>query len=342
VVALQRGTAASLGGGVGAYLEVLGEEALLSVALRSGAAVVSPGVLPLGPLVQGELLRVLGIAAGSEAPRAPESIDSLEAAMASGRLAAKEARRQRGLGGEAPGPGSQPGVRRETLQDLEAQAQAYKENNHVIYREDFFDDATWAAILRETKRLWKSPELEANCNLDGVNRLGGYVLDHMGVESSLYHLLYGNEPFRRWVSAVNGEGEMYPSDFPIELREYGPKSKGMVCHPDLQMYATPRKDSEFAVTVDNQSPCNVSFWDASGEKHIIQTKGNSVMMVRANAAVHCVGPTNGGTRSILKFIYVGDYRKSPQFWSYTGNECDDSNPNRQVLAARRKPHGLEL
>jgi len=228
------------------------------------------------------------------------------------------------------------------LQDLEAQAQAYKENNHVIYREDFFDDATWAAILRETKRLWKSPELEANCNLDGVNRLGGYVLDHMGVESSLYHLLYGNEPFRRWVSAVNGEGEMYPSDFPIELREYGPKSKGMVCHPDLQMYATPRKDSEFAVTVDNQSPCNVSFWDASGEKHIIQTKGNSVMMVRANAAVHCVGPTNGGTRSILKFIYVGDYRKSPQFWSYTGNECDDSNPNRQVLAARRKPHGLEL
>ena len=29
---------------------------------------------------------------------------------------------------------------------------------------------------------------------------------------------------------------MWPSDFPIELREYGRESKGMGCHPDLQMY----------------------------------------------------------------------------------------------------------
>merc|ERR1711920_838120 len=120
-----------------------------------------------------------------------------------------------------------PGLRPSVLDDLPKQHAQYKANNHVIYMEDFFDAATYDAIVKETQRLWKSHDVEANCNLDGRNRLGGYVLDHSLLESSLYRLIYGNEPFRRWVSQVHGEGEMWPSDFPIEVREYGPESKGM-------------------------------------------------------------------------------------------------------------------
>jgi len=234
-----------------------------------------------------------------------------------------------------------PGVRPETLEGLDEQAKQYKANNHVIYKENFFDEATWSAIIRETQRLWKSKDIDANCNLDGKNRLGGYVLDHTTRNSSLYRLIYGNEHFRRWVSAINGEGEAWPSDFPIELREYGTESQGMMCHPDLQMYAVAKKDMEFAVTVENDSKCQVTYWDAKKKKHTVNTKGNSVMMVRANAAEHCVSPTEGGSRTILKFIYVGDYRKSDTFWHYTGNECGRDNPNRVALESRRDPEAAE-
>ncbi|CAJ1356930.1 unnamed protein product [Effrenium voratum] len=235
-----------------------------------------------------------------------------------------------------------PGVTATTLSGLAEQAKVFKGNNHIIYAEDFFNKATFAAIKEETERLWRSKDIEANCNLDGTNRLGGYILDLVPANSSLYRLVYGNDPFRQWVSAVNAEGPMWPADFPIELREYGRESKGMGCHPDLQMYKVPRKDLEFAFTVDNDSRCNVTFWDLAGKQHFVQTKPNSLMMVGVNAATHCVSSTDGGTRSILKFIYVGDYRKSNEFWYYTSNECDDQNPNRQMLADRRAQRSAEV
>lgn len=238
--------------------------------------------------------------------------------------------------GKSTETGFAPGVSATTLEKLDEQAQTYKANKHVIYKPNFFDAATWQAIVNETKRLWKSHDLEGNCNLDGTNRLGGYVLDHLSKDSSLYELIYGNEPFRRWVSAVNNEGTMWPSDFPIEVREYGTESRGMGCHSDLQMFAVPRKDLEFAVTVDNESKCMVTFTDASGKEHTLRTEPNSVMMVRVNAARHCVGPTKGGHRTILKFIYVGDYRKSRDFEAYKGNECGPDNMNNVALKARRE------
>lgn len=244
----------------------------------------------------------------------------------------------------------EPSVRKETLHNLEAQRKTYKENNHVIYKEDFFDNDTWNRIVAETERLWTSKDMKPNCNLDGVNRLGGYVLDHEVREeeeiydnkNSLYNLIYGNEQFRRWVSDVNGEGNAYPADFPIELREYGPKSDGMMCHPDLQMYAVPKQDMEFAVTVSNDSPCEVTFYDAQNNKKTVKTKPNSVMMVRVNSAVHCVSGTKGGKRSILKFIYVGDYLKSKDFWKYTSNECEASNPNVKMMQDIRDAHREKL
>jgi len=267
----------------------------------------------------------------------PPPASKLEAVFRLGRDSLQQAKSQ-ALQKET----GEPGLTKTAMEGLEEQKQQYKANNHVIYRPNFFDDATFAALKAETKRLWTSKDIEANCNLDGVNRLGGYILDHYPSNTSLYNLIYGNEEFRSWVSAVNDEGPMWPSDFPIELREYGTNSKGMGCHPDLQMYKVAAKDLEFAFTVDNDSPCNVTYWDAAGQMHLVQTKPNSMMMVRVNAARHCVSPTAGGTRSILKFIYVGDYRKHSEFWSYTENECADSNPNRKMLADRRAERGEEV
>jgi len=272
---------------------------------------------------------------------APQDGSRLEQALAQGRRAAFTALEAQKAAGVASVPSGvadetfRPGVTAKALGNLEEQRKKYKENNFVIYTEDFFDKATFAAIQEEVKRLWKSQDIEANCNLDGTNRLGGYVLDHLPRDSSLYSLIYGNEDFRRWVSEVNGEGSMWPSDFPIEVREYGVNSKGMQCHSDLQMYAVQKRDLEFAFTVDNFSRCNVTYRDAAEKVHTVHTRANSVMMVRVDAARHCVSATEGGHRTILKFIYVGDYRKSRDFWLYTANECAESNPNVQVVQQRR-------
>lgn len=230
---------------------------------------------------------------------------------------------------------NRPWVSGSTLQDMEAQSDQYKANNFLIYKDNFFDADTFAAIKAEAERLWRSRDIEANCNLDGKNRLGGYIIDPSVRNTSFYNLIYGNEGFRRWVTAINDEGPMWASDFPIELREYGLESSGMGCHPDLQMYAVPKKDLEFAFTVDNDSNCKTSFWDASGKQHFVHTKANSMIMVRVNSASHCVSPTEGGVRSMIKFIYVGDYRKSNDFWYYTGNDCGPGNSNRQDIEARR-------
>lgn len=129
---------------------------------------------------------------------------------------------------------------------------------------------------------------------------------------------------------------MWPSDFPIELREYGDRSAGMGCHPDLQMYAREDLDLEFVVTLDNDSECEVTFYDREQKKHMVKPKANSLFMVRPNSATHCVSATKGGSRTILKFIFVGDYTKGRQFAMYTVNECGDDNPNNQMLLARRQ------
>ena len=82
-----------------------------------------------------------------------------------------------------------------------------------------------------------------------------------------------------------------------------------------------------SLTVARVDPTLRASWQAL-RLHLVQTKPNSIMMVGAglsgaslvcqvsvedtdlqpclgvNAATHCVSSTDGGTRTILKFIYV--------------------------------------
>merc|ERR1712224_14421 len=108
------------------------------------------------------------------------------------------------------------GISAHVVETIEEQRKQYKQNNNVIYVPNFFTEKAWKEIYEETQRLWKVPNLEPNCNLDGKNRLGGYILDHLAEDSSMYKYIYGNDDFRKWVQYVNGAGEMWPSDFPIE------------------------------------------------------------------------------------------------------------------------------
>ena len=66
--------------------------------------------------------------------------------------------------------------------------------------------------------------------------MGGFVLDYQDRKDTLYELIYGNLGLIHWVSQIYGI-RMWPSDFPIELREYGPNSAGMQCHRDFLLYS---------------------------------------------------------------------------------------------------------
>ena len=184
-----------------------------------------------------------------------------------------------------------------------------------------------------------STDIEPNCNLDGKDRMGGYV--HFSTSStassqreSLYSLIFGNEPLRLVVSSIVGT-EVHPSDFPIELREYGEHSRGMGCHADIQMYKDLKSNFELVFTVSNKGECEVFWYDRNNLKHSIWPEPNSLTIVHPNAAVHCVSATKGGPREMLKFIMVGTYEKSHSFYHYVENQCGSNNPNVRAVLKRR-------
>ena len=103
--------------------------------------------------------------------------------------------------------------------------EAFRGNEDLVYIEDVFDEVTFKKIEAEAEHLWRhsDTELQANCILNGKDRMGGFVLDYQDRKDTLYELIYGNLGLIHWVSQIYGI-RMWPSDFPIELREYGPNS----------------------------------------------------------------------------------------------------------------------
>jgi hypothetical protein len=227
-------------------------------------------------------------------------------------------------------------------ESLETLRKKFVDNQFMIYTENFFKTDIFNRIQKEAFRLWKSPDsMDPNCNLDGQHRIGGYVNFEPDRKEknldTLHGFLFDDEGFRRYVSGVNG-GHMFPADFPIEVREYGPRSQGMRCHSDLLMYRNATWDLEFAYTLDNAMQCTVQWQDALGRWQKVIPQANSLTMVRPNAAVHCVSckpRADGAYRTMLKFIYTGDVRKAKMFWDYTDNTCGHGNPNVMEMEHRR-------
>lgn len=144
-----------------------------------------------------------------------------------------------------------------------------------------------------------------------------------------------------WISAITGVA-VFPADFPIELREYGPDSKGMPCHSDVQMYKHASNDFEVVVTLSNLGECQLYWYDRDNIRHSVWPAPNSITIVRADAAVHCVSEAKGGHREILKFIMVGNYLKHAHFFHYVKNTCGSNNLNTQVLNSRQIEQSIHL
>jgi hypothetical protein len=176
--------------------------------------------------------------------------------------------------------------------------------------------------------------------------MGGYVNFSLGSDpnlqtDSLYSLIFGNEPLRLLISGVIRQ-QVFPSDFPIELREYGTDSRGMDCHSDIQMYQDLETNLEVVVTLSNHGLSELYWYDREGNKKSIYPLANSITIVRPSGPIHCVSPTKGGNREILKFIMVGSYDKSRWFTEYVDNACSENNPNLIAVYKRRAKISDEL
>ena len=58
----------------------------------------------------------------------------------------------------------------------------FAKNDELIVVENFFEEVTFQKIQAEANRIWKTNEMEPNCNLDGRDRLTGHHLLHQRAE----------------------------------------------------------------------------------------------------------------------------------------------------------------
>ena len=88
---------------------------------------------------------------------------------------------------------------------------------------------------------------------------------------------------------------------PIEVRKY-PLGSHMKWHRDELMHDS--RQYECVLTIDNISDSITEYIDLFGVIHSIKTEPNSLMITRADGALHHVTPISYGSRTIIKFVYI--------------------------------------
>ena len=117
----------------------------------------------------------------------------------------------------------------------------------------------------------------------------------------VYDLLYSDK-YLSFIKNKTSNDNILKSDFPIEYRIYPNGSPGMKWHSDSLLYDLPQYEAIY--TINNNSDSKTKWIDEDGKEHLIWTKPNSMLIVKAKGLKHMVTPVNNGTRSILKLIYT--------------------------------------
>ena len=118
-------------------------------------------------------------------------------------------------------------------------------------------------------------------------------------------------------STVNEEHE-----YPIELRLYDEKSKGLRWHVDKALFYKPYY--ECVLTLENNSYSVFQYIDNNGYMKNIIPKSNTLVCVTPNTIPHCVTPSIFGNRLILKFVVT-----------FQHNTVNNSNFNSEFCVSNR-------
>jgi hypothetical protein len=204
----------------------------------------------------------------------------------------------------------------------------------LAYTESIFPPEVFAQLQLLVKEAWSSPSpplIEANCNLDGAHRSGGYV----SRASALYPTLGNSTELWQWLRGVTGQEGLHLSDLPLEIREYGPGSGGMPCHGDLQLYAGPSVEVVLTIFHSEDSPSTLTWYDEGQTPHSLRPAPNSALAIRPLRPVHCVSGTGSGSRVIIKIIAVKSLERGPHYARYRGKACRPGHANLESVQKRR-------
>ena len=170
------------------------------------------------------------------------------------------------------------------------------------YIENFFSEEDFAKIKHECYKL--SHYLTEEKNTTAENRISTIVSDDNKIAK-----LCNSETAKKKLKIPENTS---PADVPIELRKY--KIGGaMDWHKDTVLYTKPQY--EMVYTVHNTSDSKTMWYDPDKRKvHEIETKPNSMIVVKADDVQHCVSPVTKGDRSIIKFAYTETTKKAPGYF----------------------------
>lgn len=165
--------------------------------------------------------------------------------------------------------------------------------NDVICKTSIFDKSELAIIEEEVNnhRQLLQPD---STNSIAVGRLG---ISLPGTSPIINILKAGS--LSQLVQRIAGDGYTLAREIPVDIRVYERRGSAMAWHVDDVWYSEP----EVIWTLENTSDCETRCKQSDGREQVVETVPNSVLLLQAGGASHCVTSLSRGRRVILKCAY---------------------------------------
>lgn len=165
----------------------------------------------------------------------------------------------------------------------------------IVYRTGVYDPNEYSIIANEVTLLSLQDEMASSV---AQNRLG----IALSPQHSIVQLLQDEaNSLTRLVGKVTGGDYVLSNKIPVEIRSYEKVGACMAWHVDDVLYDPPQ--IEIVYTVENTSDCQTR-WRINNVEYSQETDPNSVLLLKAGVALHCVTSLKRGKRVILKCAFV--------------------------------------
>ena len=168
--------------------------------------------------------------------------------------------------------------------------------------------------LKSLKDIIKKENMKSKLILDTREKeRKKYTIYDKSINESLEKILINKNLIQIMEKQINSRvNEQH--NYPIELRLYDEKSKGMKWHVDKALFYKPYY--ECVLTLENDTYSMFQYLDDKGNIHNIIPKTNTLVCVTPNSIPHGVTASLKGNRIILKFVVT-----------FQHNVVNDSNFN---------------
>lgn len=163
---------------------------------------------------------------------------------------------------------------------------------NIWIENNFFDNEKFNFIEKYTKKL--ENKLKNDKRLKDRQTICLNPKEH----EELYSAIYDDPKFKNYIKSISPLNFKIRPTFPIEYRKYPTGSKGMSWHLDTSLFEP--DCYEIVLTLENTSDSKFVY-DYLNKKEV-NTKPNTIAIVRPNSILHKVTPVKEGYRTILKFV----------------------------------------